>query len=719
MLQAKLYIQTNNDWDHENKFKYGITQDPYERLNTDQHSYKTLYKSIYEYTITEQYKLNFKQVDKIISIIGRKNDYIEQLKNHYKNDFIYLSEINKYLVNNDGGTEFIYKDGLEILEQILLIEFNILGIKIKKINIDELQKINNNITSNNYDEINDFKFDINIDDNKLYLRDYQTQIINKSIELLIKNKKIYLELATGAGKTLIAYSIFNNINPKTIIIITPRINICEQNISDKYKQILSNKDYNFYTKDYNINKINNKNYNILCYCIQSFKKVYAIIKNKNLTDILIWFDEAHWGIDGWSETGASANTDVSARTEINNFFLLDNEYIKYRLFTSASPDKDFINRNRHIYGELYTPIKVSELMKEKWLCGIQVHIYEDIIEDVNNISLINFIIEKFNELKKNIGMNFNKDCNTATDRFMVHYKLYIDNKTDIKPFLLLNDEYINKLSIDIDKDLLLTDINVFNVSTNAIGYVVAKYSMGYDNKNIDLLIFSDPKLSSKDIIQSIGRGTRPDQKASEGKNESKINDIILPVAINEYDDAESYDKIKEVIKYLLIELELDPYDRFTFINKNKKSNSNNSYDFKEEDDCEVKNIKSIVYNIYTNNYNWTIQQITRHLLNNNIHNYKDYLKYKNDNQYLNLPEELFRTFPKFDFYNTYKLNLCPYYNKEECIKAIEKYSRDLIYNKSLNNNSNKIKYLNKKDNKIPNECLWYFYGGISKDFLIF
>jgi superfamily II DNA or RNA helicase len=690
-----LYIQSNNDWNHENKFKYGITQDPYDRLNTDQHSYKTLYHSIYEYTITDKYKLKFRQVDKIISNIGRNNDYIEKLKNHYKHEFIYLHQINKHLVNNNGGTEFIYKDGLEILEQILLIEFNILGIEIKKINIDELQKINVSITSQTN---NDFNSDFIINDNEYKLRDYQIEIINKSVEQLIQNKKLYLELATGAGKTVIAYSMFNILNPKTIIILTPRINICEQNISEKYKKILTNKNYNN-----NINKISSNKYNILCYCIQSFKKVHAIIKNNKLTDILIWFDEAHWGIDGWAEN--------------SNFLLIDNEHIKYRLFTSASPDKHFIDRNRHVYGELYTPIKVSELMKEKWLCGIQVHIYEDIVEDVNNISLINFIIQKFHELNKTLGMNFNKDCNTATERFMVHYKLYKENKTDIKPFLLLNDEYINKLSISIDKDLLLTDINIFNVSTNAIGYVVAKYSMGYDNKNIDLLIFSDPKLSSKDIIQSIGRGTRPDQKGTEGKNQSKINDIILPVAINVLDDAYTYDKIKEVIKYLLIDLELDPYDRFTFINKNKTNKSTITACVKEDNDEKIVDIKSIVYNIYTNNFNWTIVQITRHLLNNDIHNYKDYLKYRNDNQYLNLPEELFRTFPKFDFYNTYKL--CPYYNKEECIKAIEKYQRELIYNKSLYNSSDKIKYLNKKDNKIPNECLWYFYGGNSKDYLIF
>lgn len=685
-----LYIQTNNDWNYENKFKYGITQNPLERINTDQHSYKVLYKNIYEYTITDKYILNFKQIDKIISIIGRNNDYIKKLKNKYKYEFIYLHQINKYLVNNDGGTEFIYKDGLEILEQILLIEFNILGIEIKKINVDDLQKINDNI--NYYNDNNNFKLEF-INNNEYYLRDYQINIINEGIEIIKQNNKLYLELATGAGKSLIAYNIINIINPQILIILTPRINICEQNISDKYKQILKNKDCN-----------------ILCYCIQSYKKVYELIKNEKYSDIFIWFDEAHYALDGWIENNNYNNN-------IKDFFLIDEKDIKYRLFTTASPDKNFINRYKNIYGELYSPIKVSELIKEKWLCNIQVHIYKENYYDINYISLLHFIFNKFKELNKNLGMNFNKDCDTATERFIVHSKLYNDNKTDIKPFLLLNDDFINKLSFDIDKDL--TDINIFNDSINAIGYVVAKYSMGYDNKNIDFLIFNDPKLSCQDIIQSIGRGTRPDQKAEEGRNHSKINDIILPITIDELDNASSYDKIKEILKYLLIDLELEPEQIFNYINKRNKLSSDNKTSVKEDDNIEIKTIESIIYNIYINNYNWNIQKITRQLLNNNIHNYKDYQKYRNDNEYLNLPEELFRNFPKFDFYNTYKLNECPFYTKEECIKAIEKYSNDLIYNKSIINNNNKIKYLNNKDNKIPNECLWYFYGGNSKDFLIF
>ena len=41
------------------------------------------------------------------------------------------------------------------------------------------------------------------------------------------------------------------------------------------------------------------------------------------------------------------------------------------------------------------------------------------------------------------------------------------------------------------------------------------------------------KLSNKDIIQSIGRGIRPDGLDNEGRNLSKTNDIIIPIYNNE------------------------------------------------------------------------------------------------------------------------------------------------------------------------------------------
>ena len=47
------YIQENPDWEHEKKVKYGITSSYKKRINTDQHSYRTKYISIYHYQIKQ------------------------------------------------------------------------------------------------------------------------------------------------------------------------------------------------------------------------------------------------------------------------------------------------------------------------------------------------------------------------------------------------------------------------------------------------------------------------------------------------------------------------------------------------------------------------------------------------------------------------------------------------------------------------------------------
>ena len=82
-------------------------------------------------------------------------------------------------------------------------------------------------------------------------------------------------------------------------------------------------------------------------------------------------------------------------------------------------------------------------------------------------------------------------------------------------------------------------------------------------------------------------------------------------------------------------------------------------------------------------------------MNNKIHNYNSYLEYisLDDNKELNLPLDLFKTYPNFNFNDTYKSS--PYYSRDECIEAIKNYKNDFIDDDEIDkeNNNDIIEYL--------------------------
>ena len=417
---------------------------------------------------------------------------------------------------------------------------------------------------------------------------------------------------------------------------------------------------------------------------------------------MIWFDEAHYGIENWFG-------------DINNskkFLLEDKEFIKYRLFTSASPNKEVVIDNKYLYGEFINPYKTGYLIDEGYLCKLRLIISKEKIEE--NLSLethINLIIKNFEN--KNNGLCFSNSCDNALELFLKHLEIYNKDNSIPKPFLLLNskkiEEYYNDHKIyDVDTNLL--KLNCFE-KDGGIAYIVKMYSMGYDNPKIDFIYFKDPKLSYKDIIQSIGRGLRP--------YKDKKTNIIIPVYINDLDDAISFNKIKEVMKYLLIDVELN-IKNIDILNNNKIKRKLFNYNIDENDDGEfIKNIETIIYNIQ--NSNITKDSIKRQLRYNDIHNYNEYLRYIKENRKLNYPEKIFEKFPSFDFNETYNKNTSPYYSREECIKMIKIYEDDLIFEEEnvKENNADILEFLINKDKKIPNECLWFYYGGNKKDFIIF
>jgi len=695
MLLGYIYIRDNKWYMENNVYKVGITTSIKDRSNTyiTGELYRGFYVKIYELRVNQSM---LKTIDKNIT-------------DNFKKD---------YNIYFDGGTEFYNRKIINMIEPYL----NELNIKFISKTEDELKRINRKYYSiNNYFKLvskllmNDNDNDNENDNNKneIILRDYQINAINYIISELRINNKIYLCLATGAGKSQIAFNVISEIKPLNIFIFSPRITIKKQNIDEKYLKILNNYDYFIYS-----------------YCYQSYRKVYELIINDNIKNIFIWFDEAHYTLDNWI---------IDNNNDIKQFFVNDTNYIKYRLFTTASPNKEFVITNKKIYGELYEPIRFKELMNLGYLAKIEVEIFDTEINK-DDIEFNSLIFNTFNKKgqERKCGLSFHNSCKSAYLYYLHHLKSFQCGKINIKPYILINEEFIKneetieeakeetkedlneikKIKKKLGKDIIYyNDIKEFESdigkNQNSIGYVVAKYSMGYDNKNIDIIYFTDYKLSYKDIIQSIGRGTRV--------NGNKYLRIILPTNSNN-EVGKEYKKIENVLKYLLLDIELD-YDKIKsfILTKTKPKINKNEDELKEiieeleieiiEDTNEKSNINTMKHDIIVRENQWTSTKIINQFKFNNIHNLEDYNIYKDLNKILNLPNinELLE-YQNFNFRDTYiNEEECPYYyNKYECIEIIKTYKKEL---RKINRDNKKLEYLVSVNNKIPNMSLWYFYGG--------
>jgi superfamily II DNA or RNA helicase len=330
-----IYIRCHQSYDLYNACKLGITTNIPER---DSHY------------ATGEVKRGY-----FISVYKIKN--IRMIERLLQYEFI------KYNIKYDAGIEFYNKKIIDLIEPYL----NKLNLEYIKLSIDEI----NNLTRCN--RIKDIIKKINIKllikklkeyNNIWKIRSYQSKIIKYSIDKLLTEYKIYIELSTGGGKTFIVYNLFQLLNSDFIIIISPRKIINLQNISSKYIKLLTDnyKIFN-YSNDSNIDdflKLSSKKI-IIC-CTQSINKLYDLILSNNIKNITIWFDEAHIGIENWIN---NLNTQ-------SKFWLLDNTNIKYRIFTSASPNHNIVFNNENIFGKLYIPIKIKELINLKWLSPINI-----------------------------------------------------------------------------------------------------------------------------------------------------------------------------------------------------------------------------------------------------------------------------------------------------------------------------------------------------------
>lgn len=718
------YLKKNPDWENKTKYGYveGVNKNLVNRLtdSTEEHSESSEFTYILSFEKTDEYKLHYKEFDKIVSLIGPNIKKIEIVEKIYDLKLPILRKLNEYLVKSETkkSNEFIYNDGISLLLSVLKEEFPLLGLKLfKEYSQEEIEEINNSSREYCREKLeNDYQTLLKLkqesrkskpkirkqqkkDEYKWYEREYQRTIIENGLEKLTNLHKFYLELATGGGKSYIIYKILSKLKPKTIVIFSPRKNINKQNCSSKYLSIL-NKDYLVYNcsngGDFTIFKekcgIENKKMIIVACPQGSNEKVYNLIHDNNLDNIFIWFDEAHHTIENWVN---------KLDNKYTKFFLEDNQKIKNRIFTSASPDKKHVEQYPQIFGELYSPIKVKELIALKWLCPIVPHIFS---LNKNNVDICNYNLEHFSKFDCKFGFSFHNIRESAFNLFLEHYKSFFEGNTKIKPFLLVGNDYQNSKLNEIRLEYDFRSIELYEKTENSMGYVVQQYSIGYDFNKINYIVFSDPKMSYSDIIQCIGRGIRPDGLGDNGKNLHKKLSIMLPVYI-ESEIYTDFNRIEGVLRYLVhdIDYPFEDIDMKFSLSGNKQL-LGEKYGGKE-------NMKAILLDLLRGGKysTWKPMDFITLMKNNSIHDrenaYNNYIQRRPE---LNLPEDPYRCFPDFTWEQTFDES--PYYSKEECkqkIAEIKEGNEDL----DLDEEDEPEVYLNSIDSKIPPQCLFRFYGG--------
>jgi hypothetical protein len=228
-----LYIRINELYQKYNSCKFGITECIINRDGT--------------YTTCEIKRGYFELV---IQIPKDKMKILEKLLQNY------FKSLGLHIIF-DGGTEFFNVDIINLIIPYLEktnIKFTVLSDE-KINNLIRKQPINKNTLNkiNIKELINTLKNYKHTDLTKIHpvhqkrsyhesyniskfitIRPYQSNIINYCTTKLNEEHKIYIELATGGGKSFITYNLFQNIDAETILIFSPRKIINTQNIKSQY-----------------------------------------------------------------------------------------------------------------------------------------------------------------------------------------------------------------------------------------------------------------------------------------------------------------------------------------------------------------------------------------------------------------------------------------------------------------------------------------------------
>lgn len=434
---------------------------------------------------------------------------------------------------------------------------------------------------------------IKMQDNKVvYKRKYplghQRLCVMYSQAHFLENSNGYIEMACGSGKTLTSYWIDKSLlNTKTVVFV-PSLNLLSQFYSDWIKQssveninikfllIGSDVDVDIDNKDKKImcksnglflctdpmmiknNIKKNQNSKIVVICTyQSAVQLKLACRNKIIFDFAI-FDESH-------RTVGQKNKQFSLMLENKNLG------IRKRLFMTATPKiysgsiekPDIVSmNNENIYGKMFYRYSTGDAIKDKRLVDYQViSLYvknADIHKLIKQHRLVG-MKKTFKDVDSNYlgtAILLLKKIHDGTCTHLLTYHNKIKNAVTFAMILnilnnvLYNNNNNNVFITHLDSTHTIKErnnvIREFNKQPKAIVCSSRILIEGINIPIVDSVCFVDPKFSTIDITQCIGRSLR----LCENK---KLAHIIVPIFIENFDDElsdKNYGNILRILKTL-------------------------------------------------------------------------------------------------------------------------------------------------------------------------
>ena len=566
--------------------KYGICKETnVKRILNGQTYYKDeiIIHNLYKIIENDNYEL-YKNYDNIISYIGKKKYRIKQVENKYKIQLPIFNELNKFLINGEGGTELIEIEGIDILNNFIRNELQFFRLTITECSRDEIDNIikaikhynnkknknNINIFNNIFSKINELKLNIEPKGQ------HQIELYN-NLEIFKKDKIGQLIWCCGLGKTFMSLMICYKLNCKKILICVPSIYLLKQfKKSIKEAFCIDNPICLFGESDnkYDIYKINNNNDIIIVLSTyHSCKKILDVANDDFVFDIKIG-DEAHHLV--------TSKKDEDTFT-FDKFHKIKSEYT---LFMTAT-QKEIIDNSNNTYTmsnkEQFGPIidckNIDWAIKNNCITNYDIvcimnsndeieHIFESI--DFNLICKDNIKCNKkelffaaYNALKciNNSLVTHLLVYTNRQDTADIVYKI-INILIDKNIFENINKNILYNKSLHSNSNINLNnEVDKFKNKTFGIISCVYIFGEGFDLPKLNGVVIGEKMTADIRIVQSCLRPNR-----LEKGNPNKKAYIIIPTNINNVDD-----KIKIVLTEMIKEDE-NIIQKIKFIKTKKGKN---------------------------------------------------------------------------------------------------------------------------------------------------